>query len=359
VNVTDSALIELEGATTFSQRAELCVWGRETRRLRDWELSLLAIRNPERFIYVHPDETERFSAAAKKLRADCELCLVKQLAEACEGDGDEFKDFCEAMKEAYLEHRKRDPWKPLKNQQLESFEKWINEHPRAGNEQQRRSLKNERKSAINRARLRTKMDEGLFVLWCGENALERVRAKIKSKQKDENRIRNYVFRGARRYARRRQRFRLQGMNALSEQSLAWARHNALEALHLVNVSTHPVHAGVLMFSRKFTHDEKYSMSEHSRREIAKTDGSAPGLPLRLERMGIKVSCSVFEMFEGNTTQEAMTASALSGRLQELLGRGVSPGDVREAAELLGIGLKLSSSGAKRGRKPAPRRGARN
>ena len=348
MNVTDSALIELEGATTFSQRAELCVWGRETRRLRDWELSLLAIRNPERFIYVHPDETERFSAVAKKLRADCELCLGKHLAEACGGDGDEFKNLCAAMAQAYSEHKKRDSWKPLKPQQLNAFEKWINEHPRTGNEQQRRELKNVRKSAINRVRMWLRWKKG--------------RKNPKWGQRWEtkpNRLHYNLFKGARKYARYCEGFRLQGMNVLSEQSKKWARQNALEALRLVNVSTHPVHAGVLMFSRKFTPDEKYSMSEHSRREIAKTDGSAPGLPRRLERMGIKISCSVFEMFEGNTTQEAMTASALSERLQELLGRGVSPGDVREAARLLGVNLSTSLPGANPGRKPAPRRGARN
>lgn len=348
MNVTDSALIELEGATTFSQQAELCVWGRETRRLRDWELSLLAIRNPERFIYVHPDETERFLAVAKKLRADCELCLGKHLAEACGGDGDEFKNLCDAMARAYSEHRKRDPWKPLTPQQLNAFEKWINEHPRTGNEHQRRELKTVRKSAINRVRMWLRWKKGIkSPKW------------VQRWETKPDRLRYNLFKGARKYTRYCEGFRLQGMNILSEQSMAWARQNTIEALRLANVSTHPVHAGVLMFSRKFTPDEKYSMSEHSRREIAKTDGSATSLPLRLERMGIKISCSVFEMFEGNTTQEAMSASALSERLQELLGRGVSPGDVREAAELLGIGLSFSPSGAKPGRKPARRRGARN
>jgi hypothetical protein len=172
-------------------------------------------------------------------------------------------------------------------------------------------------------------------------------------------FRYYLFKGTRRYARRREKIRLQGMNALSEQSLAWARHNALEALRLVNVSTNPVHAGVLMFSRKFTPDEKWSMGEHSRRVLAETGGFASGLPTRLERLGIKISCAVFEMFEGNTTQEAITASALAGRLGELLGRGVSPGKVREAARALGVMLSTSPPGAKPGRKPAPRRGARN
>ena len=348
MNVTDSAIKELEGATTFSQRAELCVWGRETRRLRDWELSLLAIRNPERFIYVHPGETERFSAVAKRLRADCELCLGKHLAEACVGDGDEFRDLCEALKVAYSEHRKRDPWKQLTQQQLNAFEKWINEHPRTGNEQQRRELKNVRKSAINRVIMWLRWKKGMkSPRW------------VHRWESKPDRLRHNLLRGARRYARFCVRVRLQIMDVLSEQSIAWARQNALEALRLANVSTHDVHAGVLMFSRKFTPDEKYSMSEHSRREIAKTDGSAPGLPDRLERMGIKISCSVFEMFEGNTTQEAMTANALAERLQELLGRGVSPGKVRKAAELLGVKLSCSPSGAKRGRKPAPRRSARN
>ena len=348
MNVTDSAKKELESATTFSQRAELCVWGRETRRLSDWELSLLAIRNPERFIYVHPDETEKFSAVAKKLRADCELCLGKHFAEACVGDSDEFRDLCEAMKRAYLEHRKRDPWKPLTQQQLNAFEKWINEHPGIGNEHQRRELKNACKRAINRVRM--------WLIW--KKGMKNPKW-VQRWETKPDRFRYYLFKGTRRYARRREKIRLQGMNALSEQSLAWARHNALEALRLVNVSTNPVHAGVLMFSRKFTPDEKWSMGEHSRRVLAETDGFASGLPMRLERLGIKISCAVFEMFEGNTTQEAITASALAGRLGELLGRGVSPGKVREAARALGVMLSTSPPGAKSGRKPAPRRGAPN
>ncbi len=287
MKVTDSALKELEDVATFSEKAELCVWGRETRRLRDWEMSLLAIRRPELFNHCSPDDSERYSEAEKKIRLDCELCLGRHLAEACKGDGREFENLCKSMARADAEHRKRDPWTKLQTHQKKALERWLNEGPQDS-----------------------------------ENC------EVNCRRVSES-------------------FR--------EQGLAWAKRNALRALQLANVATHPVHAAVLMFSRTFSPDCEWSMREYSRRAIAEADGFPSSLPSRLEKIGIKNSRAEFDMFERNTAQAAVTASALHRRLEELLLRNVSPKDVREAASVLGIALKPGAPGAKLGRKPAPRK----
>jgi hypothetical protein len=136
----------------------------------------------------------------------------------------------------------------------------------------------------------------------------------------------------------------------------YARKRALEVLRRVNVSVHPVYAGVLFFSRRFKSEfmEKDAAipSEVMEREFELAMAYCDGGFLKHREMsnslGFKCVIPACQLFlESTELDTALTASALREQLEGLLARTVSVRDVTLAAKALKIKLRKGKPGPKR------------
>jgi len=121
---------------------------------------------------------------------------------------------------------------------------------------------------------------------------------------------------------------------------------ALRVLLQVCAAKHPVHAAVLMFSRRPKPWSVSSLLQPGNRLIAESAGGALESHLR-ELWQIRNTTWRFEAFEEDTQPEAITRTPLSNRVAGLLGKSVPVGDITRALRSLRMILPRGKSGRPR------------
>ena len=273
-------LRELPDGANLAQKAELCIWGGELRRLRPWETWQLCLRNPDRYVLVHPSEKKRYERIKKGLIKECKLKLGAYLAEAVENGS--FEKVAADMILAGKEHENRNPFTiELSRAQLDNFDKWA-VRPAMSNDELHKLAKEKRYN-------------------------EQIEAI--------------------------------GFND--------ARTNAMHVLKMVLTAVHRVHAGVLLFSRRF---KKSSVAVRDGRDLqffAQMNPQAaegPQLSKLNDHWKISITNWRVEVFEADTEPEGIIITDLKERLGRLFGDEISGSHIKNAMNDLRIKLPVGKRG---------------
>lgn len=128
MKVPDSGLAAIEALppdASLADKAELCIFGKGIRRMRDWEQWLCVIEHPERYNLMPPqaDRDEKYDQVTQSIQEEAKRNLGKYMAEAIQNGT--FEALSTQIVNASREYASHDTFAvKLGASQVRAFDKW-------------------------------------------------------------------------------------------------------------------------------------------------------------------------------------------------------------------------------------------